>query len=121
MFMNDNLTLIIIFTVIVSLIISMIPNLTNIVIGLFNLNIVRGLFIIYIGYLSIYNVDLALVFTLLFLIMLEISNRIERFESGDEEDDDDAESDDDDNEEDEEDDDDDDDEDDEDVENDEDE
>ena len=83
MFMNDNLTLLIIFTIIVSLIIAMIPNLTNLVIGLFDLNIVRGLFIIYIGYLSIYNVDLALVFTLLFLIMLEISNRIERFESGD--------------------------------------
>ena len=81
MFTKDNLTLLIIFTIIVSLMIAMIPNLTNLI-GLFDLNIVRGLFIIYIGYLSIYNVDLALVFTLLFLIMLEISNRIERFESG---------------------------------------
>ena len=73
---NKNMNIIIVFIISISIIISLIPDLTYNIIYLFNLNIVKGLFVIYIGYLTFYEIDYAILMTLLFLIMLEISNRL---------------------------------------------
>ena len=73
---NKNMSIIVILIISVSIIISLIPDLTYTLIYSFNLSIVRGLFVVYIGYLTFYNIDYAILITLLFLIMLEVSNRL---------------------------------------------
>lgn len=73
---NKNMSMIVILIISISIIISLIPGLTYKLIYLFNLSIVRGLFVVYIGYLTFYNIDYAILITLLFLIMLEVSNRL---------------------------------------------
>jgi len=75
-FNNKNMSMIIILIISISIIISLIPGLTYKLIYSFNLSIVRGLFVVYIGYLTFYNIDYAILITLLFLIMLEVSNRL---------------------------------------------
>ena len=87
MYMLDNdYNIVMFFGIFIALIIAFIPNLIENIFYLFNLNIIRALFILYIAYLSRVNIDYSIIITLLFLIMLEISNRmlIENFDDDDE-------------------------------------
>lgn len=71
-----NLNVIIIFITVISIIISFIPNFTINILKSFNNIYIRSFFIIYITYLSFNRIDNSVSLTILFLIMLEISNRI---------------------------------------------
>tara|TARA_B100001094_G_C18139763_1_gene777164 strand:- start:445 stop:744 length:300 start_codon:yes stop_codon:yes gene_type:complete len=80
--LDNDYNIVIFLGIFIALIIAFIPNLIENLFYLLNLNIVRALFILYIAYLSRVNIDYSIIITLLFLIMLEISNRmlIENFE-----------------------------------------
>ena len=70
------INIIIILSILLTIIISFIPNFTYNTIYLFNYQYVRILFIILITYLTFVDIEYSIYIMILFLIMLEISNKM---------------------------------------------